>query len=493
MLRKKIGDFYLTELLGSGGMADVYLGLNPRTRDKRAFKVLARRATASSTAYARFLREVEIIRSLHHPRIVRILDSGCLDECYYYAMEYMPGGNLSRRLGGRRILVREAMPIMIAMSGAMAYAHERGVIHRDLKPANILLDAAGEPMLSDFGIAKVLEQGKTALTRSNEILGTIAYLAPEQRFETKTVDRRADVYALGAVFYEMLMSFPPLGNFPWPTETQPGFPPAVEAILRKCLALNPNDRYMHAGLLLPDLEEYQRTQEGNQGGDSKGSSAEPVLNETIQLCNAKSDRIDSWFQTLRLGTTRERLAVVREMVEQMEPREAAAILKLFPGEEDRVRWGLIRVLGELQIGAATTMLINELKSPFHRECAMEALGRIGSEEAFNPILEFVTQNPHSAVIALLPLAQTGKERAIPHLRGCLADELAVVREAAVRALATIRSAEVLRILKDRLSLEKDERVRSSIVQAALSLEGFLRQTAEGSKLDTAVLPRARPA
>jgi hypothetical protein len=493
MLRKKIADFYLTELLGSGGMADVYLGLNPRTRERRAFKILARRATASATAYARFLREVEIIRSLHHPRIVRILDSGCLDECYYYAMEYLPGGNLSRRLGGRRISVQEATKLMVAICAAMAYAHERGVIHRDLKPANILLDAAGEPMLSDFGIAKVIEQGRTPLTRSNEILGTIAYLAPEQRFDTKNVDRRADVYALGAIFYEMLMGFPPLGNFPWPTETQPGFPAPVEVLLRKCLALSPNDRYMHAGLLLPELEEYQRTQEGNPRADSKSSEVEPVLLETIHICHPKSDRIDGWFQTLRLGTTRERLAVVREMVEQMEPREAAAILKLFPGEEDRVRWGLIRVLGELQIGAATTMLISELKSPFHRECAMEALGRIGSEEAFNPILEFMTQNPQSAVIALLPLAQTGRERALPHLRSYLADELAVVREAAVRALATIRSADVLQILKDRLSLEKDERVRFSIVQAALSLEGSLRHSAEGANLETAVLQRTRPA
>jgi len=492
MLRKKIGDFYLVELLGSGGMADVYLALNPRTREKRAIKILAKRATASSAGYARFLREVEIIQSLRHPRIVKILDSGRLEECFYYAMDYMPGGNLSRRLGGRRVRLDEAISLMLPICDAMAYAHERGVIHRDLKPANILLDVRGIPMLSDFGIAKVLDQGKTTLTRSNEILGTIAYLAPEQRFSTKKVDRRADVYALGAILYEMLMSFPPLGNFPWPAETQPDFPPAIEVILRKSLALNPQDRYMHAGLLLSDLDQYQRTQD-NRSSSSTQSDAEPVLLETIHICHSGFDRIEGWLNTLRAGTTRERLAVVREMVEKMDPHEASAVLKLYEGEEDRVRWGLIRVLGELQIAAATPMLINELKSPFHRDCAVEALGRIGSNEAFNPILEYVTENPHSAVIALLPLARTGKQRAIRHLRDYLAHELAVVRQSAVRALSTIRSMETLQMLKDQLPSESDERVRTTIAQAIRSLEASLRQAVESPGKDTEILQRASPA
>ncbi|HYK90051.1 MAG TPA: protein kinase [Acidobacteriota bacterium] len=490
MLRRKIGEFYLTELLGSGGMADVYLGISPRTREKRAIKILAKRATSSSTTYARFLREIEIIRSLRHPRVVRILDSGILDECYYYVMEYMSGGSLSRRLGGRRIDLQEAISLMVYVCDAMAYAHERGIIHRDLKPANILLAADGIPMLSDFGIAKVLDDGRTTLTRSNEILGTIAYLAPEQRFDTKQVDRRADVYALGAILYEMLMGFPPLGNFPWPSDTRADFPAAIESILRKCLALSPQDRYLHAGPLLSDLQQYQRAENtvGAQEGDTDQSPP-----ETAPFCHPKLDRLDAWFQTLRSGTTRERLAVVREMVEKIEPREASAILKLFPGEGDRVRWGLIRVLGEMQIAAATPMLINELNSPFHRECAVEALGRIGSDEAFKPILEYIEENPHSAVMALLPLARTGKERAIVHLRKYLPHDLAVVRQAAVRGLSAIRSTGVLQILKDRLPLEHDERVRSVIVQSIHALEGFLRQPLEKSRMSTEILQRAKPA
>jgi HEAT repeat protein len=247
---------------------------------------------------------------------------------------------------------------------------------------------------------------------------------------------------------------------------------------------------MHAGLLLSELEEYQRAR-GSVA--TQGSDAEAVLLETIHICHPTSDRIDGWFQTLRAGTTRERLAVVREMVEKMEPREASAVLKLFPGEGDRVRWGLIRVLGEMQIAAATPMLVNELKSPFHRECAVEALGRIGSDEAFNPILEYIQENPHSAVMALLPLARTGKEKAIVHLRGYLSHDLAVVRQAAVRAITAIRSTEALQLLKDRVPLEPDERVRAAIAQAIHSLEGFLRQPTDSARMTTEILPRARPA
>ena len=485
MLKKKIGDFYLTELLGSGGMAEVYLALNPRTRQKRAIKILTRRATTSSIAYARFEREVEIIRSLHHPGIVRIQESGRLDDCYYYTMDYMPGGNLSRRLGGKRLPVAEAIALMVPICDAMAYAHDKGVIHRDLKPANILLDAEGKPTISDFGIAKRLHNGKTSLTLSGEILGTIAYLAPEQRLGTKKVDRRADLFALGAMFYEMLMTFPPLGNFPWPSETQPAFPPSVESTLRRCLAPDPRDRYLHAGALLSDLGSLQ-------GGkyEELSQDTEPVLIEPIHLCRHTVDRIESWLHTLRTGTTRERLTAVREMVEKMEPREAKAILKLFSGEGDRVRWGLIRVLGELQVAAATPMLIKELKSPFHRECAVEALGRIGSYEAFNPILDYITENPDGALMALTPLARTGKQQAIGYLRSFTGHDLAVVRQAAVRALSEIKSADALQMLRDILPVEPDERVRNSIVQSIRGSEGSVLRASQSSGRDTEVLQSA---
>ncbi len=463
MLRRKIGRYYLTQHLGSGGMADVYLALDPKTRERRAVKILARRATAAPAAYARFLREVEIIAALSHPRIVKILDSGALEDCYYYFMEYMPGGNLAKKIARGRIPPAEALALFTGICDGMTYAHQRGVVHRDLKPANILLDASGQPSVADFGIAKSLAEEGTALTKSNEVMGTIAYLAPEQRCSTKRVDRRADVYSLGALLYEMFMGFPPLGNFPWPGETRAGLPGRLRNLLEKCLALEPHARFADAGSLLSEARRLH-TDAGER------ADARTQCPNREEDWTPSSDRIEGWLELLRTGTTRERLAVVREMVNEMQPAEANAVLKLYTGEEDRVRWGLIRVFGELKIVSAVSMIVGELQSPYHRECAVEALGRIGAPEAFGPILDFIAHNPDAAAMALSALASTGKGRAVPHLRPYLSHPLAVVRQTATKALSAIPSIDVLDLLRNRFSRERDEKVRAALAHAVHTLE-----------------------
>jgi len=474
MLRKKIGDFYLVEKIGSGGMSEVFLGLNPRTREKRAFKILGKRASMPAAAYARFQREVDIMRSLMHPNIIRVIDNGAMEDVYYYSMEYMPGDNLSRRLEHGRMAVAAAVAVFAPICAAMEYAHEQGIIHRDLKPSNILLTAGGLPVVSDFGIAKMMGFEKSSLTQSGEILGTIAYLAPEQRFSSRSVNRRADVYALGAIFYEMLMGFPPLGKFPWPREVQADFPDSVQSVLEKCLGINPEQRLEHAGYLRAELEKLREYREQDRGEAPARFRAKDVFAaENDEAVPLKTDRIESWFQILRTGTTRERLAVVREMVDKITPAEAKAVLKIYPEEGDRVRWGLIRLLGELKIEAATALILCDLNSPFHTECAIEALGKIGSDEAYNPIREYVSGHPEGALIALLPMAKTGKRRAIEDLRGYLNHEMAVVRQAAVQAIASVVSMESLYMLKDHMSVERDEKVRAGMSQAIHSLQAIM--------------------
>jgi serine/threonine protein kinase len=477
MLHRRIGEYYLVSQIGAGGMSQVYLGQNPRNQEQRAVKILAKRGTMLPTAYARFLREVDIIRGFSHPRIVKVLESGALEDCYYYMMEYFAGGSLAQRISHARFSPAAAVDIFVQICEAMTHAHDRGIIHRDLKPANVLLDSAGDAYVSDFGIAKVLNRGAEALTRSDEIIGTIAYLAPEQRHSAKRVDRRADVYALGAILYEMIMGFPPLGKFPWPGETRASFPAELQAILEKCLAILPDDRFAHAGFLLLDLKKLRNTDEHLAASSlpEAGAKEERMLfNVKAGGCHGESDHIEVWLGTLRLGTTRERLAVVREMVNKMDAREASAILKMYQGEGDRVRWGLIRALGQLRVKAAVPLILQELKSPFHRECAIEALGNIGSEEAFDPIREFLSKNPESASIALLPLARTGKRRAMKHLQRYLSVDLAVVRQAAIRAIASIECPECLGILKTHASVERDDKVRSFLQQSLKSLEAALR-------------------
>jgi hypothetical protein len=474
MLRKKIGDFYLVEQIGAGGMSEVFLGLNPRSREKRAIKILGKSATLWPGAYVRFLREVDIIRSLSHPGIIKIIDNGVLDDCYFYSMEYMPGGNLTRLMQRGKSSIQSTSQIFLQICDAMAYAHENGIIHRDLKPANILISADGRPVISDFGIAKIMDGEHPPLTVSGEILGTIAYLAPEQRFNTKSVNQRADIYALGALFYEILMGFPPLGKFPRPKEIIPDFPEDLQSILEKCLSINPEDRFENAGLLEIELEKCLNVVPRKRREAASNATSKMLLSlEQNPSLSEKSDRFESWFRILRTGTTRERLAVVREMVDKLAPAEAKAILKLYPQEGDRVRWGLIKVLGELKIQAATPLILNDLKSPFHAECAIEALGKIGLEESYNALLSYVIEHPESALIALVPLANTGKARAVKFLRNYLSSEMSVLRQTAARALASVGSDECLQALKDHLPVECDEKVRLSIIQAVHSLESAL--------------------
>jgi hypothetical protein len=476
MLRKKVEGFYLTEQIGAGGMSEIYLGINPKTRDRRAFKFYGKCVSLGPSTYARFMREVDIIRGLSHPGVIRILDHGVLEECCYYSMEYVPGGHLGRRIGHGRMPIDGAISLFLPVCAAMAYVHECGVIHRDLKPSNILFNGREEPVLSNFGIGKALNFEKNARARSGRIFGTIAYLAPEQRFSPDKINRRADVYALGAILYEMLMGFPPLGNFPKPAHVHPGFPDSLQTVLDKCLATNPEDRLEHAGQLQVELNKCFNLE--LSGIRILNPVAQPAkktftIGDLVQMPPVKGDRIESWFDVLRTGTTRERLAVVREMVDRILPSEAKTVVKLYPEEGDRVRWGLIRVLGELKIEAATPLILSDLRNSFHTDCAIEALGKIGSEDAYAAIRDFITDHPESAATALLPLARTGKQRAIRFIQNYFSHERVALRQAAVHALAAIRSSESLQALKEQLCVESDEEVRLALRQAVHALQGVL--------------------
>jgi serine/threonine protein kinase len=462
--RRRIGDYYLTDLIGTGGMSKVYLALQVKTHEKRAVKILTKKATASALSYARFLREIEIIRGLSHPNIVKILESGALDDCYYYFMAYMPAGSLAQRLAQARISLADAMRIQRIICDAVAFAHARGIVHRDLKPANILLEDSGTPMVSDFGIAKILNSEARALTKSSEIIGSLAYLAPEQRFNAKSVDLRADVYSLGALFYEMIMGFPPLGNFPWPCETQKNFPHSIQAVIETCLKFNPQDRFADAGALLKELKRIAEEEQLQElSGSTSGS-------EHVQMQCQSSDSIEHLLELLRSGTAKVRLRVVKEMIGKLDRNTAAQLLELFPDESERVRWGLIIVLGELRVSQATPVIIGELKNPFLKEAAVEALGKIGSEEAFEPILHFLSDNPGNALSALIPLASTGKKRALDQLRKYLDHDMTVIRRQAVKALAVIGNAECRQIISHQLKLETDKTVRTALIEAIHDLE-----------------------
>ncbi len=475
MLRRRIGSLRLMAKLGEGGMSEVYLGLHSRTREQRAVKIVAKRATQKASFYVRFLREIDIIRALLHPRIVRLYESGELDDCYYYVMDYIAGGSLAQRLALGRIPLSESLGILEDVCQAMSHAHGAGIIHRDLKPGNILLDRAGAAFVSDFGIAKILGSQPEELTRSNEVMGTVAYLAPEQRVKTKEVDRRADVFAIGAIFYEMLMGFPPLGRFPWPADTQPSFPEALQQILERCLALNPADRFSDAGSLLAETLRYRQQAKQIQENDRPDSQLPSPITEPQEADVAPPGRLDGWVAILRTGATGERLAAVQEMCEKITAAEMETALRLYRSQEEKVQWGLIRVFGGRRLLASVDLIVEALSVPLLRECAIEAIGNIGAEKTYDTLRRFVGDNGDAAFLALTPLARTGKQRSVPLLAGYLDNETTTIRKAAVRALAMTESQEALLSLKTRLAVERDDSTRHLIRLSMRSLESRLRQ------------------
>ncbi|MBI3158316.1 MAG: protein kinase [Chloroflexi bacterium] len=201
------GEFRDLQLIGRGGMAEVYRAVRPGSSEPLALKVLPRAAADDPAFRGRFRREADTVMALQHPHIVRIHETGEHNGQPFILMEYIPGHDLAehlRRVG--RLPLADALSILQPIAAALDLAHSRGIIHRDIKPSNIMLDdrpAQMRPVLMDFGIAKILD-GLTSMTRSG-FLGTLDYVAPEQIRAAADIDARADIYALGVMTYQMLI------------------------------------------------------------------------------------------------------------------------------------------------------------------------------------------------------------------------------------------------------------------------------------------------
>jgi serine/threonine protein kinase len=252
-------------------MGVVYRALQVGLNRTVALKMIRAGAHAGPQERARFRVEAEAVASLSHPHIIQIHDYGEWDGMPYLAMEFAEGGSLARRLAGRPLPPAQAAALVETLARAVQFVHDAGLIHRDLKPANVLLTDQGVPKLADFGLAKRLDQDQ-GLTRSHAVLGTAGYMAPEQAAGDKqALGPAADVYALGAILYEVLTGQPPfraetheltvhrvLSEEPLPpTRLRPEVPAELEAVCLKCLEKEPGRRFASALALAEDLRRYQ--------------------------------------------------------------------------------------------------------------------------------------------------------------------------------------------------------------------------------------------
>ncbi len=265
-----VAGYEILGVLGRGGMGVVYKARQVGLNRVVALKMILTGDHADNQERARFRTEAEAVARIQHPNIVQIYEIGEEGGRPYFSLEYVDGGSLNARINGAPQPLREAARGVHLLAGAMDCAHKAGVVHRDLKPANVLLTADGTPKITDFGLAKRVQEN-SGQTRSGSILGTPGYMAPEQaEGKNSEVGPPADVYALGAILYELLTGRAPF-QAPTLLETleqvrtrepvapvvlQPGVPRDLETICLKCLQKDPRRHYDSAGALAEDLRRF---------------------------------------------------------------------------------------------------------------------------------------------------------------------------------------------------------------------------------------------
>lgn len=253
---RTLGPYETRGELGRGGMAIVYQGVQPSLNRPVAIKVLPEQFAAQPELLARFEREGTIIAQLNHPNIVQVIDRGRQGSTLYIVMEYIDGGGLDTRLAGGPLPWRDVLDWSVQICDALDYAHSVGVVHRDLKPSNILIEMRSRrAKITDFGIAQLETNtaGLATLTMENTSIGTLNYMSPEQRLDAHRVDHRTDIFAFGVILYQMLTGKLPIGHFKLPSFLRPDVPMGLDAVVTRCLAEAPDERYQSAAEIRDDL------------------------------------------------------------------------------------------------------------------------------------------------------------------------------------------------------------------------------------------------
>lgn len=324
-----LGDRYdVGQVIGRGGMAEVYEGTDRRLNRRVAIKVLRPDLARDPMFQERFRREAQSAAGLNHPNIVAIYDTGedLIGEgatqvsIPYIVMEYVDGVTLRHMLNnGPRILPERALEVVAGVLAALDYAHRHGIVHRDIKPANIMINSHGDAKVMDFGIARAMSDAATSVTATSAVMGTAQYLSPEQA-RGESVDARSDIYSTGCVLYELLTSNPPFnGESPvsiayqhvnevpkLPSSVDPSIPTTLDSITMTALTKSPANRYQTAAEMRVDIERAMaglpistRPNSSTATADASATTVLPITSQapatTTLVAEKKPDSKKKWM------------------------------------------------------------------------------------------------------------------------------------------------------------------------------------------------------
>jgi serine/threonine-protein kinase len=261
-----------TKMLGQGAMGSVWKAVDTTSGEAVAIKILVEHLAKTPDFILRFDREAKAMEAVDHPYVVKMRNRGSHGGVHYIVMEFVEGEPIRREMERTNMPPLRAVAMCRRVARGLQAAHSKGIVHRDLKPENVLLSKSGELKIVDFGLAALFSEMDPApnLTRSRITMGTMNYMAPEQRTDAKRVDRRADIYSLGVMLYEMLTRQLPLGRFMLPVERGLPLPPFIDDILRKALAPEAPQRHQTAAEFDADLAQLEKMLQNPPPPDENG-------------------------------------------------------------------------------------------------------------------------------------------------------------------------------------------------------------------------------
>lgn len=461
--------------IGKGGMSTVYLARKLPENQLVALKILKSDSSTDSEYIKRFFREARITAQLDHPYIIRIIESNFsqVEGLFYIVTEYIEGGSFRELLKQPGINLKQKLIVIHKVLLALDYAHKKGIVHRDIKPSNILLTRKLEPRLCDFGIATALWGPESRFTRTDEVMGTMDYIAPEQKESSRNVDARADIYSMGVLLYRAITGSVPQGAFLPPSRLCVAIPPQLDDLVLKCLQPIPANRYKNARNLADELyhifqlkpsripatstvlpivpDETSIASETTETFDAveitprtpKPGAVVPVTPlaapaSPVAHHNPVSEEFVLLIEKMRLGSISEKLAAKPLFLAQAAESHLDFLLHLLPSADGFLKEAIIEALGKIKSKKSCALLIELLNDPYYNKVAANACGEIGCLEAEEKLFKLLLNHNESSYSALLPLGKLNSVKSIDVIAQYLTDRHHWARELALDALASIQ-------------------------------------------------------